>query len=185
MFFARNENAGSAENGKRGKMRRDKWLIVAALAFSVAGDWMLGRRGEGTLRFECGVALFFVAHVGFLLFCLHHGRPRWLFLGALLAGYGLFFALRLAPAIPGPTLWGATLLYMLVSCFSLAAAAGLRLPTPCRQLFFAGIACIVFSDTLIACREFLHTGKWMYHYLMAPTYYASHILVAAAVAGRF
>jgi uncharacterized membrane protein YhhN len=166
------------------EMRLTRWLLAAALALSIAGDWMLRHRGSSVFRFECGIALFFAAHAGFLAFCLKHGEMRWFFLAALLAGYGLFFALKLAPAITSPVLSGAVLLYLVISCFSLAAAAGLRLPFPGRWLFFAGIACLVFSDTLIACQEFLHTGKRLYQYLMMPTYYAAHILITAAVVLR-
>jgi uncharacterized membrane protein YhhN len=130
--------------------------------------------------FVCGIALFFVAHAGFLAFCLKNGKIRFPLLGALLAGYSIFFVGKLLPAIPDAILLTAVLLYMLISCFSLAAAPGLRLPLLSRWLFTAGIACIVFSDTLIACCEFLHVCG-LYHLLMMPTYYAAHILVTAAV----
>jgi uncharacterized membrane protein YhhN len=157
-----------------------KWLLITALAFSVAGDWMLKHR-EGDVRmFVGGIALFFVAHAGFLAFGLQHGKIRFLPLAALLAGYGVFFVLKLLPAIPDAMLLTAVLLYLLISCFSLAAATGLRLSLPARWLFTVGIACIVFSDTLIACCEFLHVCG-LYRLLMMPTYYAAHILITAAV----
>jgi hypothetical protein len=162
---------------------RTKWLLIAAFAFSIAGDWMLQHRGENGLMFVYGIALFFVAHAGFLLFCTKNGKIRWPLLAALTLGYSVFFAVKLLPAIPYTMLSAAVLLYMLISCFSLAAAPGLRLPLLSRVLFTTGIACIVFSDTLIACCEFLHVCG-LYHLLMMPAYYAAHILVTAAVVIR-
>jgi uncharacterized membrane protein YhhN len=160
---------------------RSRWLLIAALAFSIAGDWFLKHRDGGSLMFVYGIALFFVAHAGFLAFCLKNGKIRWLFLLTLLAGYGLFFVLKLAPAIADAVLLAAVCIYTLISCFSLAAAPGLRLRPLARWLFFAGIACIVFSDTLIALHEFLNESRWWYEHLMMPAYYAAHILIAASI----
>ncbi|MDR1525080.1 MAG: lysoplasmalogenase [Tannerella sp.] len=162
------------------EVSRTKWLLIAALAFSIAGDWMLKHRGGDVLMFVGGIALFFVAHAGFLFFCLKHGKIQGYLLIALLAGYSVFFVWKLLPAIPDTTLLTAVQLYTLISCFSLAVAPGLRLPFLARCLFTGGIACIVFSDTLIACCEFLHVCG-LYHSLMMPTYYAAHILITAAV----
>jgi uncharacterized membrane protein YhhN len=162
------------------EISRTKWLLIAALAFSIAGDWALKHR-EGDVRmFVWGIGLFFVAHAGFLAFCLRNGKIQWKLLALLAAGYGVFFAWKLLPAIPDVTLLTAVLCYVLISCLSLAAAPGLRLSRSARWLFTAGIACIVFSDTLIACCEFLHICG-LYKILMMPTYYAAHILITAAV----
>jgi uncharacterized membrane protein YhhN len=157
-----------------------KWLLITALAFSIAGDWMLKHRGGNVLLFVAGIALFFIAHAGFLFFCMIHGKIRRRFLIVLIAGYGLFCVCKLLPAISNPLLLAAVLLYMLISCFSLAAASGLRLPLFARNLFTAGIACLVFSDTLIACHEFLYTRD-LYSRLIIPAYYAAHILISIAV----
>ena len=74
----------------------------------------------------------------------------------------------------------AVLAYILVSCLSLAAAAGLHLPNRfARILFIAGIASLLFSDLLIAQKRFLHDGTL--YILMMPTYFASQILVTAAI----
>jgi hypothetical protein len=158
---------------------RAKWLLIAALLFSIAGDWALKHRGGDVRMFVCGIVLFFIAHAGFLAFCLKNGRMQWPLLGTLTAGYGAFFVWKLLPAIPDAMLLTAILLYLLVSCLSLAAAPGLRLPFSARWSFTAGIACIVFSDTLIACCEFLNLCG-LYHILMMPAYYAAHILITAA-----
>jgi uncharacterized membrane protein YhhN len=161
-----------------------KWLLVAALAFSIAGDWMLKQRDGQTLMFVYGIALFFIAHAGFLLFCLKNGKIHRRLLLVLVLGYGVFFFLQLLPAIGDSVLSASVFVYMLISCFSLASAWGLRLPVFSRRLFFAGIACLVFSDTLIACCEFLNVCG-LYHYVMMPTYYAAHIFITAAVIYKF
>ncbi|MDR0506037.1 MAG: lysoplasmalogenase [Dysgonamonadaceae bacterium] len=164
---------------------RSRWLLVAALAFSIVGDWFLKHRNDDDMRFVYGIALFFIAHICYLAFCLKNGNIRLLLLFILLAGYLPFFIFRLMPAISDSVLQMAVLAYMLISCVSLAAAQGLRLSTMfARWLFFAGIACIVFSDTLIAVYEFLNEGKWLYDHLMTPTYYAAHILITYAVTAR-
>ncbi|MDR3246883.1 MAG: lysoplasmalogenase [Prevotellaceae bacterium] len=160
-----------------------KWLLVAALAFSIAGDWMLKQRNGQTLMFVYGIALFFIAHAGFLLFCLKNGKIHLRLLLVSVLGYGIFFFSQLLPAIGDWVLSASVFVYMLISCFSLAGAYGLRLPVLSRRLFFAGIACIVFSDTLIACCEFLNSCG-LYHYVMMPTYYAAHIFITAAVIYR-
>lgn len=165
----------------RREVSSTSWLLVAALAFSIAGDWILKHRAGETMRFVYGIALFFIAHVGFLVFCLRNGRIRKKWLLALIVGYGLFFVFGLVPAIAEPSLLVAVLLYMFISCFSLAAAAGLRFETVPRCLFVAGIGCLVFSDTLIALYEFMQMAGWMYKTLMMPAYYAAHIFVTAAV----
>jgi hypothetical protein len=141
---------------------------------------MLQHREGTALLFIAGIALFFSAHTGFLFFCLIHGKMRWRLLILLIAGYGLFFVCKLFPVISNPVLLAAILLYMLISCLSLAAASGIRLSLFACNLFTAGIAFLVFSDTLIACCEFLHACG-LYHYLMMPMYYASHILITIAV----
>jgi uncharacterized membrane protein YhhN len=161
------------------EIAQTKWLLVAALVFSIAGDWMLKNRGGNASLFVAGIVLFFIAHIGFLFFCLTHGKMRWCFLIVLIAGYGLFFVYKLLPVISSPALLAAVLLYMLISCFSLAAASGLRLSLFARRLFTAGIVCLVFSDTLIARCEFLHKGGL--DHLIMPAYYAAHVLITVAV----
>lgn len=38
---------------------------------------------------------------------------------------------------------------------------------------------ILFSDTLIALREFMEYGKW--DFLVLPTYYLAHIVITRAL----
>ncbi|MDR3252209.1 MAG: lysoplasmalogenase [Tannerella sp.] len=166
--------------GSQGSIAATKWLLVAALAFSIAGDWMLRQRNGQEMMFVYGIAGFFVAHAGFLLFCLRNGRMQWRLLLVLATGYGVFFFWKLLPAIDGGILPVAVLAYTLISCFSLAAAWGLHRTKLSRLLFSAGIGCILFSDTLIACCEFLNVCG-LYRYAMMPAYYAAHLLITAAL----
>lgn len=69
--------------------------------------------------------------------------------------------------------------YMLVSCVSFAAAAGVRFPGYAKWCFVAGIASLLFSDTIIALREFTDFKGW--GLLIMPTYYLSHILMTFAL----
>jgi len=161
------------------ELRRTIWWIIAALLVSCVADWFMMRSGRVPAYFLYGVCLFFVAHVGFLVFCLKNGRvDRWLLL-LVLTGYFAFFFLVLRPAISDPVMLAAVLAYTIISCFSLAAAVGLRLSAMARWCFTTGIALIVFSDTIIALKDF--TGYKALGFLILPTYFACHIMITLAL----
>lgn len=153
--------------------------IFAAFAFSIAGDWFLSNKGENFFMFAAGIGLFFIAHVGYLGYALNNGKPRRVFTIVLLACYLLFFFCALYPAIENSLLLGATFIYLLISCISLGAAAGMTLPPASTRLYFFAIALILFSDTLIAFNEFLDYNTL--NDLILPTYYAAQIGVTLAV----
>ena len=161
------------------EVRRTIWWVIAALLVSSVADWFMMNSGKVQMYFLYGVCLFFVTHVGFFVFCLKNGRiDRWLLL-PVLTGYLAFFFLVLRPAISEPVLLAAVLAYLLISCFSLSAAAGLRLSAMTRWCFTAGIALLVFSDTIIALKDF--AGYNELGFLILPTYFASHIMVTMAL----
>lgn len=162
------------------RLRSTSWLLILAFLFAIAGDWMLGHRAGVPMRFIYGIGFFFVTHIGYLAFCLLNGKIHWKFLAIVLIPYLLFFIFALRPAISDTLLQGSVLLYLLISCISVGAAFGLRLSPLSKWLFFAGIACMVFSDTLIAFAEFLDK-RTLFRLLMMPTYYASQILITASV----
>src|SRR5574344_2642745 len=54
--------------------RMDALLLSVAFVFSIAGDWMLGHAPDVPMHFVYGVALFFVAHLGYIAYSLHNGR---------------------------------------------------------------------------------------------------------------
>ena len=156
-----------------------RW-VMAALIVSIAGDWFMSHSGGVPVRFIYGVAFFFVAHVGFLCFCLKNGRINRYLLAFVLAGYLTFFFIALLPALLShAAILVAVLLYLLISCFSLAAAAGLRLSCATRWIFTFGIALLVFSDTLIALKDF--AGYPPFSFLILPTYFLSHIFITMAL----
>ena len=157
--------------------------IVAALLISIAGDWFLSHVRGVPVRFIYGVCLFFVAHIGFLCFCLKNGRMNRYVLSFVLTGYLIFFFVMLRPALMSDTiLFIAVLAYLLISCFSLVAAVGLRLSLMTRLCFSLGIALLVFSDTLIALKNF--AGHAELKSLILPTYFASHLFITLSLIRR-
>ena len=104
--------------------------------------------------FVFGIVFFFFAHVGYLFFALMNGRMNRTFTFILLAGYLLFFVLKLYLNINNSILMGLVLAYMIISCISLGAAVGLRTNRVTKGAYVFGIFLILFSDTIIAYREF-------------------------------
>lgn len=161
---------------------QDIWFVIAAFMFSIAGDWFLSNKGESFIMFSSGIALYLLAHVGYLLFALKNGRIHRLFTIILLAGYMIFFFLSLFPVIDDTLLLIATFIYLLISCFSLGAALGIKLIPVVKWSYFLGIAFILISDTIIALYEFTSYGGL--NFLILPTYYAAHISISFALMRR-
>lgn len=163
------------------------WWIVAAFAFSFAGDYVLGHWGGGFTGFVSGVGLFLLAHLGYVAYCLRLGRLSWWLFALLVFVFGLYYWLLLRPAIGDVVTSVAVLAYILISCLSMAAAVGLRdgrlAHEPLtRALYIIGIGCLLFSDLLIAQKRFLHDGTL--YPLMMPTYFASQLFVTASLLQR-
>ena len=161
--------------------------ILAAYLFSVVGDWFMAHSGgkKGDRMLIGGIVGFFLAHVCFLLFGLKRAdasgnRLLWLIpCAALLVGYTVFLLKDLFPVLPDAVMNTAVCAYMGISLavmtVSLLSSAA---PLP-KFLFCAGIAMILFSDTLIALSRFLR--KRQFGRAICPTYFACHILAAASV----
>ena len=164
------------------KQNRDVVAIFAAFLFSIIGDWFLSNRNNENVRFIMGIAMFFVAHVGYFTFGLLNGRLNRLLTAAILIVYLTFFLLLLSPGIKSDALMAASFCYLLISCFSLGAALGVKGKSGFRWLFIFGIALVLFSDTLIALREFAKFGSL--DFLVLPTYYLAQISVTAALISR-
>nr|WP_321415523.1 lysoplasmalogenase [uncultured Allomuricauda sp.] len=165
------------------KSVKDTWWILAAFLFSIIGDWFLSRMNGDSLMFVKGIALFFLAHVGYLLYALFNGRIKKAFTGVLLAVYLAFFFLVLYPTFTDTVLMIASLVYLLISCFSLGAAMGMRGDPTARRSFIFGIVLIIFSDTIIAFKEFV--DYHMFDFLITPTYYLAHIFITFSLIKRF
>ena len=161
-----------------GSDRKVGW-VLAAFAFSALGDYFLSTKGGRASLFVAGIGAYLVAHLGYLAFSLAKGNPNWLALAFLLAGYLTYYAWRLRPAIASSALSLAVLLYLLVSCASLAAALGMRLAGLPKAWYVVGIALILLSDTFISFNEFLAYRQ--FNWLVLPTYYVAQISITASV----
>lgn len=162
--------------------RRDGLWVVAAFCFSAGGDWFLANRGGREGFFLAGIGLFFVAHAGYLAFACRQGRLGRKALGVLLSAYLLYYFFGLHPAIRSTPVATAALMYLLISCATLSAAWGMRMPGWQKWPFVAGIALLVFSDTIISFSEFLGWKRW--NGLILPTYYLVHPCVSWTVLGQ-
>lgn len=160
---------------KQLRTRKDIWMIIAAFLFSIGGDWFLSHKHGDASMFVYGIALFFFAHVGYLVYALLNGRIKWLFTSVLLLGFLLFFFLMLYPGIDDKTLMIAALVYLLISCFSLGASVGIKTETVEKWAYIFGIFLILFSDTIIAFKEFV--GYKELNFLILPTYYLAHLTI--------
>ena len=167
---------------KQLKAMPDIWFVVAAFLFSIAGDWFLSNKGDSFMMFSTGIGLYLFAHVGYLWFALRNGRMAKLFTVVLLAGYLLFFFVKLYPALDDTVLLVAVLLYLLISCFSLGAAFGIKLASIVKWSYFAGVTLVLLSDTIIALNEFASYGA--INFLILPTYYAAHMSITFALIRR-
>lgn len=134
------------------------------------------------MMFAAGIGLYFLAHAGYLVYALKNGSMRKIFTGGVLLIYLLFFILVLWQAIDEPVLLFAVIIYLLISCISLGAAIGLRAKPVIKWSYFAGIALILFSDTIISFKEF--TIYQELNYLILPTYYAAHMFITFAMVKR-
>jgi uncharacterized membrane protein YhhN len=157
------------------KPSKDTWLIIGAFVFSIAGDWFLSHMDGDITMFSKGIALFFLAHIGYLMFATMNGKINWRFTGFLLLLYLTFFFIILYPVINDKILMLATLIYLLVSCLSLGAAVGIKGDPIIKWTFVFGIFLILFSDTIISLTEFL--GYKAFDFLILPTYYLAHISI--------
>lgn len=161
------------------KHHKDILAILAAFVFSIAGDWFLSHKHGSTGMFVAGIGFFFLAHAGYLAFALMNGKIHLTATILILAGYLLFYFIRLAPAIDNPALGVSSFVYLLISCFSLGAAFGIKTNQMVRWTFICGIFLVLFSDTIIAFKEF--GGYRKLNYLILPTYYAAHICITLSL----
>ena len=165
------------------KMSKDIWMLVAAFLFSIIGDWFLSNmNGEG-MMFVKGIALFFLAHVGYLAYALMNGKIKWTLTAMVLIGFLAFFFVMLYPTFTDMVLMVASLIYLLISCFSLGASVGMKANGVVKWSYVFGIILILFSDTIISFKEFMdyHT----FDFLITPTYYLAHICITFSVIKRF
>jgi len=157
----------------------DVWWIILAFVFSIIWDWFLSNKGDSFLMFTVGIGLYFLAHLGYLVFALMNGGLNKIFTAIVLVLYLIFFFMVLRPAINESVLLVAVLIYLLISCLSLGASVGLRDYKITKWSYIVGITMILFSDTIISFKEF--TSYQQLNFLILPTYYAAHILISFAL----
>lgn len=169
-------------NFKKIKQPNDSWLIIGAFLFSIAGDWFMSNKLGDSIMFSKGIALFFMAHLGYLGFALLNGKMKWGFTLIILTAYLMFFFVWLYPSIEDKILLYAALVYLLISCLTFGASLGIRGDAIFRRAYIFGVFLIVFSDTIIALTEFL--GYDSLDFLILPTYYLAHISITFSLIRR-
>jgi len=169
-------------NFRNTKQPNDTWMIIGAFIFSIVGDWFMSNKLGDTMMFSKGIALFFLAHLGYLGFALVNGKIKWRFTLIILIAYLLFFYLLLVPSIDDKILLYAALIYLLISCLTFGTSVGIKGDTIFKWAYIFGIILIVFSDTIIALTEFLGYSKL--DFIILPTYYLAHISITFSLIRR-
>jgi hypothetical protein len=157
-------------------------IVIMAFVFSMGGDYFLSFKGNNTDFFIWGIAMYFVAHLFYLGYAVLNGRFHIKTLIIVLIPYIFYFITLLWQAIESPWLRAAAFMYLLVSVFSLAASAGLRVQQESRWLYISGIICILISDTIISVYEFLQIKD--VSFLILPLYYIAQILISMSLISR-
>ena len=169
-------------NFKKEKPSKNTWLIIGAFLFSIAGDYFMSNMNGDSTMFTKGIALFFLAHLGYLFFATLDGQIKWRFTSILMASFLLFYFIVLFPRINDIILMLAALLYLFISCFSLGASVGIKGDSIVKWTYVFGIFLILFSDTIISLTEFLGYNKL--DFLILPTYYLAHISITFSLIKR-
>lgn len=164
------------------KPPKDLWFIIGAFIFSIVGDWFMSHKGGDALLFSKGIAAFFVAHIGYLLFAAYNGTMKWTITSILLLVFLIYFFWWLYPAITDKVLLIAALIYLLISCLTFGTSFGISGNPFVKWAYVFGIFLVVFSDTIISLTEFL--AYTALDFLILPTYYMAHISITFAMIQR-
>jgi len=155
------------------------WPLIFALLISVAGDYFLSHKSSIKFSYVKGIACFFIAHVLYITFFMLVGNKgifKYVFLVFALTGGLIYFFIRLQPHIIGIPMKIAVLSYLVVSIISLSFVMNLRIHPLALTLLILGIALLVFSDTMIAEKDFMrYPGRLP----IIPTYLASHFFLTS------
>ena len=154
-------------------------LIVGAFLFSVIGDYFLSNKRKDENNYLYGVSFFFLAHAAYLIFNMMNGRMHVHILFGITGIFMLYYIIRLYPTVTDTVMAAALLLYSLISCVSISAAAGIRFPVLPKVLMIFGISMILLSDTVIGETDFFHNRRFSRWIL--PTYFIAHIAITYSV----
>jgi len=156
---------------------RYRWLVVAGLAFSMAGDVFLLSKE----RFVPGLASFLVAHVFYVAAFLPEGGLVWPPL-LVLGGVALLLLRVLWPhlgSFRGPVLgYVAVIAAMAWQAVVRGTAPGA--PQPSGLLAAVGAAIFMASDATLAYDRFARRFAGA-HAVVMVTYYTAQLLIAASV----
>jgi uncharacterized membrane protein YhhN len=164
------------------------WALVGAFLISIVGDWFLRTRTSDT-GFILGIAGYFFAHVGFLLygwkFITGRRKFSWIVMAIITVPLLIFYIFSLWPsdALRGnPALAAAVLVYLIISCLTLAVSIDIKSGTKpsWTWVYAAGVFCLLASDTLIALRHFVGYDT-LYRLYMFPLFYTSYGLITASI----
>jgi uncharacterized membrane protein YhhN len=159
-----------------------KYLIVAGLLFSLAGDIFLMLPSD---RFIAGLASFLIAHLFYIAAFTIDGathRPSFPAAIALLA-YGAMMLRLLFPFLG--RMKAPIIIYMLVILLMVWQAANrfMSLGTTPSLLALAGACLFAASDSLLALNRFRRPFRSA-QFLILTTYYSAQWLIALSVALR-
>lgn len=164
-------------------------VMAAALFISFIGDYFMAHKGKNEVKYLLGIAGFFLGHVVFIVhamlyipFAAHEAfflgiTPRTVYIreglltGAVMAlCFTPYLLLRVIKKVP-------KLLQIPVALYTLISIAGLACAVMTGNwIYILGVAMLLFSDTMIAENDFV--GNRKVSWLILPTYYLCHILVA-------
>ncbi len=156
--------------------------VCIAYLFSVIGDFFLCHKKIHKDSYLFGIAGFFMAHLGYLIYALSNaaiGEASVAVASVLVIVYGAYLFIRLYPALDSVHMRIAVSMYMLISIAVFSCAFSMNLPIVNQIFFILGIFMILFSDTIISFSDFLGMRKW--DKLIMPTYFLCHIFVCASL----
>lgn len=159
----------------------EAYLLVAALALSALGDWMLAFKGERF--FLAGLASFLTAHLAYCALFFAGQDPVWSAGAVFFAGLVVVFALtlgvyrRLLPHL-GQMRWPVAVYCGVIAAMAIAAWS--RGPDP---LLLGGVALFLLSDIVLAFETFVidenaPSRRWTGPVIWA-TYFSGQALIAS------
>jgi hypothetical protein len=157
------------------------YYLCAAFLVSILGDYFLSFKHKNENYFLYGIAMYFLAHAGYLLYIVMSFEVSIavfiIAFSLLAAGYLAYYFIWLKKEMTA-SIAVAGLIYLIISCVVLALAISANVKIWAKIPMVMGMMLIVISDTVIAEKDFrhkAHVGKYI-----LPTYYAAQILLTAS-----
>lgn len=161
-----------------------KLSVIAALAFSWAGDVMLMFKEDYSSAFLCGLGAFLIAHC-FLIVAYRIGNNKHFQLSFFyfvpVFGYGIVLYSVLAPHLGTMLIPVAVYSVVLLSMLIAALERGARASVQSFRWVLAGAVCFVMSDSILAWQSFVQQSVFARVSLMA-LYIAAQYAIAQGMA---